>query len=247
MVLAGLVGALVFMLFYIAADKEEMEKNVEILLNTEGKPLPELNLTTNNAVMSRLQTPFSLDFETGNKVFNPFEWQKTMEGQMVKKESLGARQVVVTKITPLALVLTLDQVLTNEFGVRYVIGVEKQAAQSYSQRRKQQRYVSLGEKPNDTFSLEEVKGPPANPTALVLKLVDSGELVTIAPNKPYRRVDDYMADFRYDPEKKVFRNRRTGDKVSFGGVDYVVVGVSKNELILADQSNQKKTALPFTP
>ncbi len=56
-----------------------------------------------------------------------------------------------------------------------------------------------------------------------------------------------MADFRYDPEKKVFRDRRVGDKVSFGGTDYVVVEVNQNELILSDQSNQKKTSLPFAP
>jgi hypothetical protein len=38
-----------------------------------------------------------------------------------------------------------------------------------------------------------------------------------------------------------------GDKVGFGGVDYVIVEVNKNELILQDQSNQKKTSLPFAP
>ena len=81
----------------------------------------------------------------------------------------------------------------------------------------------------------------------MLKLVDTGEVVTVSRDKPYRRVDGYMADFRYDPERKVFRGRRTGDKVSFGGVDYVVVDVNQNELILSDQSNQKKTSLLFAP
>lgn len=247
LVLTGLIGVLVFMLFYIAADKQEMESNVEGLINPPVKPLPDLNLTTNNAVLARLQSPFSLDFETGNKVFNPFEWQKTMDNQLVRKASLGAQQAVVTSITPLYLILTLDSVKTNEFGVRYVIGVEKQAAQNFSQRRKQQRYVSPGDKANDTFALEEVKGAPDNPDSLLLKLVDSGETVSVSASKPYRRVDDYMADFRYDPEKKVFRGRRVGDRVSFGGVDYAVVEISKNELILTDQSNQKKTPLPFTP
>ena len=54
-------------------------------------------------------------------------------------------------------------------------------------------------------------------------------------------------DFRYDPEKKVFRARRAGDKVSFNGTDFIVDDVNENELILQDQSNQKKTSLPFTP
>jgi len=78
-------------------------------------------------------------------------------------------------------------------------------------------------------------------------LVDDGEEVSIALGMPFRRVEAYTADFRYDPEKKVFRGRRIGDKVSFNGTDYLVVEVNQNELILADQSNQKKTSLPFAP
>jgi hypothetical protein len=92
-----------------------------------------------------------------------------------------------------------------------------------------------------------VKGAAENPDALIVKLNDSGETVTIPRSQPFKRVDDYSADFRYDPEKKVFHDRRVGDKVAFGGADYVVVEVSSNQLTLADQSNQKKTSLPITP
>lgn len=246
-VLAGMIGVLVFMLFYIAADKEEMEKNVDSLINPTVRPLPDLDLTTNNAVIARLQSPYNLDFETGHKVFNPFEWQMTADNRMVKKANLGAQLAVATNVVPLYFVLSLDSVITNELGARYVVGVERQAAPTPAKRHKQQRYVSLGDKPNDTFSLVEVKGPPENPDALVLKLVETGETVTISRGKEYRRVDDYMADLRYDPEKKLFRSRRTGDRVSFGGTDYLIVEINQNEMVLADQSNQKKTSLPFAP
>lgn len=246
-VLAGMIGVLVFMLFYIAADKLAMEENVNSLIHPSVKPLPDLDLTTNNAAMTRLQARYILDFDTGNKVFNPFEWQKTLDGQMVRKASLGAKTAEVTSIVPLYLELALRSVRTNEFGVRYVISVENQAAQSPSKRHQQQRYISKDDKPNDTFGLEEVKGPPANPDALVLKLVDSSEIVTISPDKPFRRVDGYMADFRYDPEKKVFRARRVGDRVAFGGTVYQVAEINSHEVILADLSNQKKTSLPFKP
>lgn len=246
-VLAGMIGVLVFMIFYIAADKQAMEDNVNSLINPPVKPLPDLDMSTNNAVMARLETPYVLDFDTGNKVFNPFEWQKTLDGQMVRKASLGAKLAEVTSIVPLYLELSLVTVRTNEFGVRYVIGVEDQASPSVSKRNRQQRYVSMGDKPNDTFALEGVKGPPANPEALVLKLVDSGDIVTISKGKPFRRVDAYMADFRYEPEKKVFRNRRTGDHVYFGGTDYLIVEINQHEVVLADQSNQKKTSLLFKP
>jgi hypothetical protein len=248
LVLAGLIGVLVFMLFYIAADKQAMEENVNSLINPSVKALKDLDLTTNAAAMGRLQSPYSLDFDTANKVFNPFDWQKTADGRLIRKAtSTGPQIAVVTNITPLYLILSLDSIATNELGARYVVGVTKQAAATAAKRGKQQRFVSAGDKPNDTFALVEVKGAPENPESLVLKLVDSGETVTVTRDKPFTRVDSYMADFRYDPEKKVFRSRRSGDKVSFGGTDYLVVEVNRNELILADQSNQKKTSLPFTP
>jgi hypothetical protein len=125
-----------------------------------------------------------------------------------------------------------------------VIGVEKQAEKNPSKRRKQQRYVSTGDK-NDTFTLMGANGAPENPDSVIVKLVDTGETATIPRNQAYQRVDAYAADFRYDPEKKVFHGKRIGDKVSFNGTDYLVVEVNHNELILADQSNQRKYSLPF--
>jgi hypothetical protein len=245
-VLAGLIGVLVFMLFYIAADKQSMDDMANGLINPSAQALPDLDLTTNTAAVTRLQSPFALDLETGNKVYNPFEWQKTLDNQLVRKAGLTAQVVVVTNIMPLYLVLTLDQVITNTAEPRYVIGVEKQAATTVAKRRHQQHYSSKGDK-NDTFVLVDVKGVAENPDALSLKLVDTGEMVTILPGKPFRRVDAYSADFRYDPEKKVFRARRKDDVVTFGGTDYQVFDISQNALILSDKSNGKKTTLPFAP
>jgi len=45
----------------------------------------------------------------------------------------------------------------------------------------------------------------------------------------------------------VKHHQRVGDKVAFGGVSYLVVEINERELVLQDQSNQKKTSLPFAP
>ena len=248
LVLAGLIGVLVFMLFYISSDKQAMDEHSKGLLYPSVKALTNLDLTVQSNAVSRQQSPYTLDFETANRVFNPLEWQRALDGSLIKTATkTGLQMAVVANITPLYMVITFDSVMTNGLVARYVIGVEKQAAPVPAKRRKLPVYASLGDKPNETFSLAEVQGPAENPDALVLKLVDTGELVTVTRDKAYRRVDAHMADFRYDPEKKTFRGRRIGDKVSFGGVDYLVVEVNQNELILSDQSNQKKTSLPFSP
>ena len=250
LVLAGLVGALVFLPFFIASESQKMKDlRDQYINNPHVQPLTNLDLSVPSSAMARLKSGYILDLETGNKVFNPVEWQKGPDGpiKLHSGNAVGVKAVVVTNITPLYLILTLDNVTTNELGARYVFGVEKQAEKTPTKRHKQQRFVSAGDKPNDTFSLVEIKGPPDNPDALVVKLVDTGEKATVSKEKPYRRVDAYTADFRYDPEKRVFHVRRAGDKISFYGTDYIVAEVSQNELILADQSNQKKTPLPFTP
>ena len=248
--LAGLIGVLVFMLFFIASDREQMDEKSKGLINPRVTDLTNLDTTILDAAMTRLQAPYNLDLETTNKLLNPLEWQKALDGTLILKEKKTGLQVaVVTNIAPLYTIVSLDSVVINDVATNYVIEVEKQAAPTVAKRRPTRHYVAKGEKPNpsDPFVLQDVKGPPENPSGVVVKLADMDEPVTISKDNPYRRVDAYFADFRYDPERKVFHGKRAGDKVSFGGVDYVVVDVNQNELILSDQSNQKKTSLPFTP
>jgi hypothetical protein len=248
LMLAGLIGVLVFMIFYITSDKADMDNKRISLINPPVKALTNLDLTLQEGVAVRLKSPYVLDLETTNKLLNPLEWQKSPDGTLIPvTKKIGLQVAVVTNITPLYFVVEFTSTTTNELGARYVVSVERQAAPTLNKRHRTPRYISKGDKPNDTFALLEVKGPPENPDALVLKLVDSNEVVTISHDKPYRRIDAYAADFRYDPERKVFRGKRIGDKFSFGGVDYSVVEVNQNELILSDQSNQKKTSLPFVP
>ncbi len=251
LVLAGLIGVLIFMFFYIAADNAAMKQQTETVMHPHATALADLDMSAETNVIVRLQSPYVLDFDKTNKLFNTMEWQKAADSTLIKISSgneVGPNAVVVTNIQPLYLKLTFDSVMTNEFGARYQMYVEQQADKNPFRRRPQQHFVSVGDK-NDIFQLMGVNGPPENPSSLVVKLLDTGEMKTIArgPTNAYERVAAYQADFRYDPEKKVFNGRRVGDRVAFGGGDYVVVEINRNELILSDQSNQRKYSLPFTP
>ncbi len=134
---------------------------------------------------------------------------------------------------------------TNEFGARYVIGVERQAAAAAWQRTRRQHYASVGDK-NEAFTIIAANGPPGNPTQLILRLTDSGERVTLSPNKPFRRVDGYMADLKYSPEGKNWQEQRVGDDLKFAGDDYIIVAINQNEVVLSAKSNQKKTTLIYS-
>ena len=249
-VLLGLVGALVFLPFLIDADRERMVQ-MRTVFTRNPRPLPDLDFSRQENVMERLKSSYDLDLSTTNKLFNPVEWQKDASGNLIKivtGHEVGADAAVVTKITPLYFVVTLDSVQTNELGAIYIIGVERQAAAIPQLRHKRQHYVTSGEK-NDDFTLitDGVKGDPDNPDELLLKLADTGEPVSVSKEKPFQRVDGYAADLRYDPEKKFFQGRRVGATLSFGGDDYLIVAIDQNGVILSAQSNQKKTTLRYAP
>jgi hypothetical protein len=248
-VLLGVVGFLVFLPIMISNDHQEIVDMSAGVITPKVTPLPELDMTRQQAVLQRLQSPANFDFSTQNKLFNPLEWKKDQNNVMFPIKNgneIGANAAVVTKITPLNLVVTLDEVRTNDLGAVYVIGVERQAAPYLRDRRKLQHFASVGEK-NDAFTLTAVKGDPANPDELDLKLADTGETATVSKDKPFQRIDAYAADLKYDPEKKIFPGRRVGSAVPFNGEDYIIVAIDANEVILSSQSNQKKYTLRYTP
>lgn len=246
-VLLGLVGSLAFLPIYIIHDREVMDANSVSIVALSAQPLSPPDLTLESNAIERLQTPYHLDFETTNRLFNPVQWQKGVNGNLIKIETgneIGPRAVVVTQIAPLYFILTLDSVETNEFGVRYVVSVERQAAAVPYERTRRQHYASLNEK-NDAFTIRSVNGPPDNPTSLVLDLTDTGDKAILSKDKPFRRVDGYMADLKYDPENKKWYNQRVGADLKFDDDDYIIVAISQNEVVLSAKSNQKKTTLLY--
>jgi len=247
-VLLGVVGFLVFLPFVIAADKKEIDdKRTKFIPNP--KALPALDMARQDEVMARLQSPANFDFSTRNKLFNPIMWKRNANGELIPIKSgneIGAGAVVVTKITPLYMVVALLQVDTNAISPRYVIGLTNLAAATESLRHGQTRYAAVGDK-KDLFTLNSIKGDPLNPDAVELTLVDSGEKVMVSKAKPFQRVDAYTADLRYPPENKNFLNRRQGSLLTFNGENYNIFAIRAGDVILSSQANQKNTTLRYTP
>jgi len=244
-VLLGVVGALVALPFVIQKDKDDMQQMTTTVINSKVPPLPPLDLTPQNNLLNRLQNPPDLDFSTTNKLFNPVTWKKNANGDLLKittGHEIDAEAAEVTRITPLYLILSLESVETN-LETRYVIGIERQFVASRSQR-KRTTVASLNEK-KDLFTITQVKGDAVAPDDLVLKLADTGELINISRDKPFQRADAYTADLKFDPEKKTFVGQREGAVLKLGEETYNIVAIHQNEVILSDQSNQKKTILHY--
>jgi len=250
-VLLGLVGALLFMLYFIPSDRDRQSQISQGMVHPKVTPLPPQDLTRQTNVVNRLQSPYTLDFLTTNKVFNPVQWQKAPDGHLIKIASgneVGVGALAVAKITPLCLLLSLDSVTTNEFGARFVISVERQAAPLPGQRGKRQHYASVGDK-NEAFAVVGMSGSLDDPAQLKLnlQLTDTGEKATLTRDQPFRRVDGYAADLKYDPEGKKWTGLRVNADLRFYNDDYIIVAIDQDSVILLAKSNQKKTTKYCSP
>ncbi|MGO8766582.1 MAG: hypothetical protein ACLQSR_15765 [Limisphaerales bacterium] len=250
-VLLGLVGVAGFLPVVIANDQDQMSREAGNLINPTIKPLPDLDLSRQEAVLARIKQNAPFDFSTSNRLFNPVTWQKDKDGHLIKivnGNEVGGGAAVVTKITPLYFEISLDQVITNEVQPRYKLAVANQASDIPGLRRPQSRYISLGQKTSE-FELISVKGPAANPTELDLVLTN-GQTAVVAPNSPYRRTDGYSADLKYAPKNMtgtdLGANLRVGAILNFAGDQYNIVAIDQNDVVLLAQSNQKKFVLPYT-
>ncbi|MBE0543959.1 MAG: hypothetical protein IH623_21660 [Verrucomicrobia bacterium] len=250
-VLLGLVVVAAFLPVMIASEQESFARQAEVL-RPQPKELPPLDLSKQKTLLQRMEGVLRLDFSTTNKLVNPVQWQKKADESFIKVEkgSVGVEAATVTSITPLHLIITLDQVTTSDSGARYLIGVSREAAVNPAQRRKRQFTATLNNK-TEAFILREVKGPPDNPSELVLELNDTNETVTLKRGGEFRRVDGHLADLRYTPENKTWLGLRVGvaprPPIFIAGEEYIVVAILSNEVVLSAKSNNKKTSVPYNP
>jgi len=242
-VLVGLAVAVAFLPLKIASERAALQETRARILNPRVKELPPVQMGEAEAAMVRAKAPLRIDFTTGHRLFNPVLWQKTSDGRPLKVQSgneVGPAAVEVASTTPLYTIITFDNVVTNETGARYAIGLERQAASKLNDRRKRQTYASVDTK-TDLFTLVKVQGVATSPDALVLEVEGTDGQVTITRSKPFRRIDGYMADLKYPPETKTWLKRRVGDKLVFAGDEYNIVAINESEVVLSAPSGKKTT------
>ena len=248
-VLLGLAVAVAFLPFKIASEKQRLEDMRNQLINPSVKPLTNLNLGTPDLVLKRAAAPALVDFSAPNKLFNPMPWQKAPDGRLIKVDAtnIGPNAMTITKMVPLYLKLTLDEVTVMDSGARCKIGIDNEAAVNLKDRRKQ-KYCRLGDK-TETFALRDIKASPPNSTnfTVVLELNDTAQRVTVGKDQPFRRIDSHMVDLKYAPENnKTWTSRRVGASLSFNGEDYNIVAITENEVVLSAKSNQKKWTIKYS-
>jgi hypothetical protein len=176
-----------------------------------------------------------------------YQWYKAPDGS-TNPPAPGPEGLTVTKLTPLYLKLTFENVVSSDSGPRYVIGVEREAAATPRDRAKRQYYCALKTGgPPDIFTLLDVRAPQDYPTnvTLVLELKGFGQLLSLSRNHPFQRLDGYAADLKYGPENKTWVNRRVGSVLAFARDQYEILAVTRTEVVLRQKSNNKTWAVEY--
>lgn len=230
--------------FLIAGEREALGRLRDEITRRAPKPLTNLDLTISEATVKALGAPLGADFGRPHNLFNPVQWQKRPDGTLIKiaqGNEIGPEAAIITKTTPLHLIVSLDSVGPSSSGVPsgYMVGIEKQAALLPRERSKRQVFATLNVKKGDV-TLREIKGAPDAPDELIVELADTGDLVSVKKEVPYRRVDGYLADLRYDPEKKTFINRRVNDRLIIAQEEYNIVAITENEVVVSQKLTGKK-------
>lgn len=253
-VLLGLTAGAASLPFMISSEREAEREKITTIIKQTPKPLEAVNLKSTEEVLARAAGRHWIDLTSTNRVFNSMPWQKGVDGQIRKAVpgNTGPEAVMIVKQSPLFTRITLDAISPSDAGVRYVIGVEREAAANPANRRKKQSSATLNQK-TETFVIREVKGAPENPSELVLDLTDTNERVSLTREKRFEREDGYTADLRYDPERKNWNGVRNGaggpgtPPIVIEGESYIVVAINKGEVVLSAKSNNKKTVIAYKP
>lgn len=241
-VLLGLAAAAALMPLRVSKERETEEQRQNTVLPKRPKELQPIDLSTNAATLQRLDKPSRIGLAGEHNLFNPVRWQKRPDGGVVKGTDAGINALQVTNIVPLRLRLAFDEVGGTPDNVTYQISVLNELQSP----RATPRVGRLKQK-NSAFTIQEVKGDPANPTELVVLIEGDKSPVTISKDKPYERIVGYSADLRYDLENRTWRNQKKDDEISFGGETYKVVAITPNEVVLSAKSNKKQTTKEFHP
>lgn len=245
LILLGLAAAVGFLPFFISTQRQALQDLEDSVRPANVKPLTNLDLTIADGSLKRVAARATIDFGPPNRLFNPMPWQKAADGRPIPVAKVGPTALVVTNITPIYLRLSLDSVNTDPAGnATYIIGVEKPGASGNTKTRMQVSCTMNPPTKNAAkiFSMLEIKGKPEDPSEILVELTDTKDRVSIAKTKPFERVEGYMADLRYEPEKKKWDFRRIGSTPlpAFNGEEYNIVAITKDEIVLSAKSNGKK-------
>ncbi|MDB6040227.1 MAG: hypothetical protein JWM99_4068 [Verrucomicrobiales bacterium] len=245
-VLLGLATAAALMPIKVSTERQRMEERKQEIVGAKPGMYKPVNLSTNEKILARVQSPVKVQLFGQHNLFNPVKWQRRPDGTLIKiqrGDEIGMGAAKITAIKPLELKASFDEVTGTGDDLKYTVTIIRETDRPV---RKNIRQVAPKAK-NNLFAMHEVKGPPENPTAISILVEGDKEPITLTKGQPYSRVVGYSADFAYPPESVVRKDLHEKDAVTFAQETYNIVAINPNEVVFSAKSNGKTSTLKLNP
>jgi hypothetical protein len=245
-VLLSLTVAAALLPSWVSSERRRLDDIVNWRSVTPPKERKPVLLITNETVLRRLKRPEPVRFSGVHNVFNPVQWKRMPDGNLIKVatgDEIGPGALKITTLRPLNLIVAYDGVTSGDL-IQHRIKVTREADKSPSKRSPTTRPVVAAGNRNDIFAVKEIK-PTDDPQEFVLEMLDSKQTIEVTKDKPFISVAGYVADLRYEPEKLSFPNRRVDDRLVFSGDTNKIVAITETTVTVEALSNTKRTTIVY--
>ena len=236
-VLLSLEAASIWMGAVFTKLQEEVNQPISEGAHKTNRPVP-LDLTADLLALAQVTNPPPVVLSGEHNLFNPVTWRKKANGELLKILKTGPDALSVTNIAPLYTVIAYDHPSGN--GAVYIMSLQVHSA------KRPLEYAKLDEKTKSgLYIIRGIEGAADNPTELKLEIPETGETVLVSTNNPYKRVDGYLADMKYDPESRTLLKERVNETFTLDNEQYKIVEITSNVVRVQSIKNTKITTIKW--
>jgi hypothetical protein len=254
-VLLGLAAAAAALPLQVSSERgrlEEIQRNLTVKVKAKPfKPMDDWT-GTNKAALGRLENSLNVELSGAHNLFNPVQWKKVGDRfiPIRRGTEMGPGAVKISLIKELSLTVSFEGVDPGTSGEppKYKVNVKRDMEGSP---KGDTRWVSTATPHLNVFDLINIQGPTNEPTALVLKLKDNIEAITVPKDKPYSHVIGYSADMVYPTpsgKQQPFKDKKVNDTVKLEDdpETYKIVAITRNEVVLSADSNKRRWVIKYS-
>lgn len=234
--------------FEVSNVRSRLAQGTQSYERAKVDPIPELSLTTNEAIVARANREVQFDFGRGEHgLFTPSgTWRRGPDGIPRPPPPTGVAGLVVTNIAPLVLEIKYQGVSAGGSSARYRFFVKDESATNRATA-KGRIVISGPGMRSDVLAIKEQAGPPDDPERFVLDVPSLRRTVTVTKEKSHTEVVGYAADLWHPAENRVYRDQKQGGKLMIAGTIYNIVAVSEGDVTIENDKSKRRTVVPFKP
>ena len=233
-VLLSLAAAAIWMGALITKLQEEVAQPVSEPSH-KNKQVAPLDLTADLLALAQVTNPPPVVLSGEHNLFNPVTWRRKPNGELLKLLKTGPDALRITNTTPLYTEIAYERPSAPGVYMSFLQHSGKKAIE----------FAKKDEKPKSgLYIIRGIEGAPDNPTKVQLEIPETQETVWITKDNPYKRVDGYLADLRYDPESITLRRKAVNETLTLDNEQYKIVEITNN-LVRVQAKSGKITTISW--